>query len=253
MIGLVTAKHGISRIQPAKWVDEGTVSRWHQDKDDWNAIGQSLVAENGGNAWLDWSSHWGGAKMRRIHAASGKLDATRTRMRTRCGRPGVPPIDGLVEAPSLALHGDHWCLFGSNDRCLRGANSTCNVVAGRSLEITDQTQKRGQAMNGRDGTLVIEATIATWRGPGHEAVLQGPGGGNLVHLVFRAYHGATGRPFRRGSTTSSDQGWRPRLGTCVPCAPRRDDIGAICSRSTGSGPWKAVEEVRETGDGRASD
>ena len=59
------------------------------------------------------------------------LDADTT-LHSLCSRPREQPINGSVEAPFIVRHGDYWYLFVSFDRCCRGAQSTYNIVVGRS-------------------------------------------------------------------------------------------------------------------------
>jgi arabinan endo-1,5-alpha-L-arabinosidase len=210
-IGLVTTR----TLDPASpdhaWVDRGMVVRSSQENDDWNAIDPNLVIENEQRAWLTWGSFWGGIKMRRIDQATGLLSTTDTTMHALSSRPREQPIGGSVEAPFIVRHGDYWYLFVSFDRCCRGADSTYNVVVGRSHEITGPYEdKGGKKMTEGGGSVVIEGTTRAWRGPGHQAILTDAG---QDYMFFHAYYGAG---LGRGSalqisTLVWEDGW-PRAG-----------------------------------------
>ena len=209
-IGLMTTRT-LDPVSPDyKWTDEGMVLRSYQDKDDWNAIDPNLVLD-GRDAWLTWGSFWGGIKMRRIDQSSGKLSATDQTLHALSSRPREQPIGGSVEAPFIVRHGDSWYLFVSFDRCCRGAQSTYNVVVGRSRAVTGPyIDKTGKPMTEGGGTLVIEATTPIWRGPGHQAIFSE---GGKDYMFFHAYYGE-GRG--RGSalqisTLVWEDGW-PKVG-----------------------------------------
>jgi len=208
-IGLATTKTLDPKSPDYKWVDEGMVLRSYQDRDDWNAIDPNLFIEGEDNVWLDWGSFWGGIKMRRIDPTTGKLSTKDTKMYSLSSRDRTQPIGGSVEAPFIFRHGDYFYLFVSFDRCCRGVNSTYNIVVGRSAKVTGPyVDKEGKPMTEGGGSPLLTSTTAKWKGPGHEAVLQEPGGD---YLIFHAYHGTTGHPFLHISTMVWEDGW-PKVG-----------------------------------------
>jgi arabinan endo-1,5-alpha-L-arabinosidase len=209
-IGLATTPTLDPSSPEYQWTDQGMVIRSYQDKDDWNAIDPNLVLD-GDDAWLAWGSFWGGIKMRRIDRSTGRLSSTDTTLHSLSSRSREQPIGGSVEAPFIVRHGNYWYLFVSFDRCCRGAQSTYNVVVGRSTAVTGPyVDKSGKPMTEGGGTLVIEATTPTWRGPGHQAIFSE---GGRDYMFFHAYFGE-GRG--RGSalqisTLIWEDGW-PRVG-----------------------------------------
>lgn len=210
-IGLAT-NATLDRSSPDyKWVDHGMVIRSTQGETDWNAIDANIAVEDNGRVWMTWGSFWSGIKMRRIDPETGKLSDEDTTLYSLASRPRegehqTPPVEGALEAPFLIRHDGYWYLFVSFDFCCRGANSTYNVVVGRSKKITGPyVDREGKPMPEGGGTTVIKATeTGHWRGPGHNAVFRE---GDQDYLVFHAYDGQTGRSELKISTMEWIDGW----------------------------------------------
>jgi len=205
VIGLITNRTLDPRSPDYRWVDEGKVVG-STPEDDWNAIDPNLAFDEKAAPWLVWGSFWGGIKMRRVDARTGKLsgaDATLYSLASR--RPLTPPS---IEAPFIVKKGHYFYLFVSFDMCCRGKDSTYKTMVGRAKRITGPyIDKDGKPMMEGGGTLVVEG-IGAWRGAGHVAVLFDS---DADLLVFHAYDGTTGKPFLQISTMVWEGGW-PRAG-----------------------------------------
>jgi arabinan endo-1,5-alpha-L-arabinosidase len=210
-IGLATTRTLDLKRSDYEWEDQGMVLRSHEERDDWNAIDPNLFIEDDTHVWLTWGSFWDGIKLRRVDAQTGKLSSVDTTTHSLSRRPREDPIGGSVEAPFIVRRGDYVYLFVSFDRCCRGADSTYNVVVGRSRSVTGPyADKDGKPMLNGGGSLVMEARTATWRGAGHPAVFQD---GGQDYLLFHSYFGPR---LGRGSalqisTMTWEDGW-PRVG-----------------------------------------
>jgi arabinan endo-1,5-alpha-L-arabinosidase len=205
VIGLITNKTLNPSSPDYAWVDQGKVIGSTRE-DDWNAIDANLVVDADGNHWLAFGSFWGGIKMRRLDAETGRLSNKDTTLYSLASRrPLQPPA---IEAPFIVRRDGYYYLFVSFDMCCRGKESTYKIMVGRSKKITGPyLDKDGKPMMQGGGTLLVEGTAA-WRGPGHQAVLLGS---KSDLLVFHAYHGTTGRPALQISTMVWKKGW-PRVG-----------------------------------------
>ncbi|MBP8972362.1 MAG: arabinan endo-1,5-alpha-L-arabinosidase [Anaerolineae bacterium] len=204
-IGLATNATLDSQLPDYQWVDEGKVIESNLT-DDWNAIDPNLILDEDGQPWLAWGSFWTGIKMRRVEPGTGKLSSDDTRLYSLARRDLVPGTSGAIEAPFLIRRQGYYYLFVSFDFCCKGALSTYKIMVGRAEKVIGPYYDRdGQAMLEGGGTLVLEGDDR-WRGPGHNAVLQEPGGDLLV---FHAYDAkAAGMPTLRISPITWDaEGW----------------------------------------------
>src|SRR6185369_15203055 len=73
-IGLVTNQTLDPASDKYRWVDQGNVIG-SERADDWNAIDPDVVLDEHNQPWLAFGSFWGGIKLRKLDAATGKLSA----------------------------------------------------------------------------------------------------------------------------------------------------------------------------------
>jgi arabinan endo-1,5-alpha-L-arabinosidase len=212
-IALVTNKTLDPASPDFKWVDEGVVLI-SRNEDDFNAIDPNISFDAEGHPWMSFGSFWGGIKMRRIDAKSGKLSTEDTKLYSLATRerpqhpesnpPGLPGDWQAVEAPVIVHHGDYYYLFVSFDLCCRGVKSNYRTMVGRSKEITGPYgDAEGKPMLNGGGTQLL-AGNSRWAGPGGESVLQQPAGDIIV---FHAYDGKTGKPSLQISSLTWTDGW----------------------------------------------
>ncbi len=212
-IALATNKTLDSSSPNYKWVDHGLVFASHAE-DDFNAIDPNLVIDAKGNAWLAFGSFWGGIKMRKLDANTGKLAEDDTKLYSlasrerpqdaKPARPGLPPNWEAVEAPFIIRHGGYYYLFVSWDLCCRGTKSTYRTMVGRSRSVTGPyVDATGKPMAQGGGTPLLAAN-QRWLGPGGESLLVQKSG-DLI--VFHAYDATTGKPAMQLSTITWKGGW----------------------------------------------
>ena len=155
-IGVATNKTLNPASPDYKWEDHGCVVNSVAGRDLWNAIDPNLAFDENGDGWLTFGSFWGGIKLVKLDPTCTKVaepevwfpicrrpegtaeDTSKTDTAIKADPRGhdFDPGNGAVEAPFIIKHGDYYYLFASYDLCCRGANSTYNVVVGRSAVIT---------------------------------------------------------------------------------------------------------------------
>ncbi len=183
-IGLATNKTLNPASPDYNWVDHGLVLDSVPNRDDFNAIDPNIILDENGVPWINWGSFWNGIMLRRLDPLTGMQspeDTNTYRLATR-------PIESerAIEASFIIRKNGYYYLFVSHDRCCRGANSTYNIVVGRSKAVTGPyLDADGVSLANNGGTTVIEG-YGDVRGPGHNAVLQEDGKDYLVHHYYDA-------------------------------------------------------------------
>ncbi|MGC4100953.1 family 43 glycosylhydrolase [Ferruginibacter sp.] len=192
-IGVATNKT-LHRSSPGfKWVDHGRVLQSYPGITNWNAIDPNVVADNNGDAWLNFGSFWGGIK---------QIPLTRDRLHVKGDTINVATIasrktpeaikdtgNNAIEAPFVFYKNGYYYLFASIDYCCRGAKSTYKMIVGRSKNINGPfVDKTGIDMDKGGGSILLRGD-SNWYGVGHNAVASFDG---VDYIVFHGYSAADG-------------------------------------------------------------
>jgi len=207
-IGLATNSTLDPRSPNYRWIDRGKVME-SLHSDDWNAIDPNFVVDKEGGQWLVFGSFWGGIKLVKLDAATGKPASVHPSPLSLAYRPEDPHA---IEAPYIVFHKGYYYLFASFDFCCRGAGSTYNVRVGRSASITGPyVDQKGVAMMDGGGTLILTGTNR-WAGPGGQSIFHDTN--EQWWIVYHSYDGYLGgTPTLRVNPLVWDGGWP---GTVLP-------------------------------------
>ncbi len=209
-----------------RWIDHGMVIESVPGRDEWNAIDANVTVDEDGIGWMSFGSFWRGIKMFRLDGSLTRV-AEPQEWYPLCRRPegtarvisgtadGIEPDprgkdfdpgDGAVEAPFIFRHGGWYYLFVSYDLCCRGAESTYNVVVGRSRKLTGPYLDRdGRSLMDGAGT-VVACGNDRYSGVGHCAVVSSGGRDYMfMHGYDRDYDYRSKLLIREISWTSD--GW----------------------------------------------
>ncbi len=174
VIGHATNKTLNPKSPDYKWEDQGCVIQSVPNRDMWNAIDPNVVIDEDGTPWMNFGSFWDGIKLFKMSddmnsPASPEEWYSISRRERSFDLADADPGDGAVEAPFIMKHGGYYYLFVSFDYCCRGANSTYNVVVGRSDKVQGPyLDKDGKDMFMGGGSLVIKGN-ERYAGIGHSS------------------------------------------------------------------------------------
>ena len=162
-----------------------------------------------GQLYLAFGSYWSGLKLVEIDRETGK-PRVGAELRSIAARPGAEAIEGTC----IVRRGDYYYLFCSHDFTGRKLESTYKVVVGRANSpLGPFVDRAGHSLLQGGGTVLV-ANDASWRGPGHNAVLMD---GDQTWIVYHALD-----PTRDAALTLridpvnwTDDGW-PEVLPAVP-------------------------------------
>jgi arabinan endo-1,5-alpha-L-arabinosidase len=174
-----------------RWKDEGLVFQ-SRKADDYNCIDPAHFVDRDGQRWLAFGSFWGGLKLMKVDADTGKPFAE-PRLITLAAR--LEPEGGPdpIEAAFLIERNGWYYLFASYDFCCKGAQSNYYTACGRARRMTGPFVGRdGRRMTDGAGVVVLKANNqeegGRWRGPGHCAVLRDRDGDYIVYHAYDRSH-----------------------------------------------------------------
>lgn len=168
VIGLATNTTLDPSASGYRWVDRGAVLV-SQTSDSYNAIDPALVVDASGTPWMAFGSFWSGIQLVKLAWPSG-MRADDTPPTTIAGGRASP---NAIEGSQVVRHGGRFYLFASVGFCCRGAQSTYQVVVGRSDSIDGPyLDEKGLAMLTGGGSVVLTSR-GSRVGPGGESFSHG--------------------------------------------------------------------------------
>ncbi|WP_406248690.1 arabinan endo-1,5-alpha-L-arabinosidase [Microbacterium sp. M] len=162
-----------------EWVDRGEVIA--SAGTDYNAIDPGIVEDEDGEPWMAFGSFSSGLKIVPLEWPSG-LRADESEPVTIADR-GL--AENAIEAPYIVPRDGAFYLFASRGFCCRGADSTYEVIVGRSDAVT------GPYLDADGGALLDDGGTPVLTSEGDRI---GPGGQSVWDdmLAFHFYDGASG-------------------------------------------------------------
>lgn len=208
VIGLAVNKSLDPSAKDYKWQDRGKVIESDAATTDFNAIDPALLVDEDGKWLLFWGSYWTGLKVVELDPATGKPKAG-AKIQAVAARPDTD--SHAIEAPFVIFHKGYYYLFASWDACCDGADSTYNVVVGRSRKSTGPfIDAKGRPMLEGGGTVVLKSS-ERWRGPGHNGVITTKAGQWMVHHTYDMQNLAAQRILQVRPMSWTKAGW-PEVG-----------------------------------------
>ncbi|WP_303310833.1 family 43 glycosylhydrolase [Hymenobacter sp. BT730] len=156
-----------------KWEDQGEVISTDANSAV-NAIDPAVFKDTNGDVWLSYGSFFGGIRITRLNASTGKLTGT-TQYAVANNNP---------EAAYLTKNGSYYYLFINRGACCNGVNSTYHILVGRSTSPTGPfLDQKGVDLNSGGGTVVLN-TSGRYIGPGHTGIFQENGVSYFSHHYY---------------------------------------------------------------------
>ena len=118
--------------------------------------------------------------------------------------------DPWAEAPYLHKEGDYYYLFVNWYSCCAGADSTYEIVVGRSESVTGPyLDESGTDLKDFGGTLVIAHESHDVIGPGHAGIFEYGTGNNTTQVFTHHYYPDDGEPwaYAHARTLTWENGW----------------------------------------------
>ncbi len=175
-IGLAT-NTTLDPADPAyKWEDQGQVISYKNGGEGVNVIDPNLFIDRDGKVYLLYGSFKAGLRMVELDRKTGKL-LSETPMPTVLTK-------SLGEGVFLIKDPQYYYIFASRGICCSGANSTYQIVMGRSRTITGPYLTKDGGSWVDDKYSLLLAGDENEPGRGHNGIYSE---GNTTYLVYHAY------------------------------------------------------------------